>query len=405
MIKEYTISELTHIILGGTPKTSINEYWDGNIKWVTAKDVSNCYGRYIYNTEKYISQQGVENSAAKIMGKDTIIITSRGTVGKVVLLSEDMSFNQTCYGLISKSSLLRQKFLYYYLKTISEIINSYSYGSVFDTITKKTFDHLKIKIPTLDVQDFIISMLSSLDDKIELNTQMNATLEAIGQALFKRWFVDFEFPDENGTPYRSSGGEMEDSKLGPIPKGWKVKSLDKLSNNYDSKRIPISSRKRAEIDKIYPYYGATGIIDYVDDYIFDGTYLLMAEDGSVIDEKGYPILQYVTGKFWVNNHTHVIQGKNNISTEFLYFSLKNTIISPYVTGAVQLKINQKNMNKIKLIIPGNHIMNVFQKLIINIFSYFKTNENEIDVSSKLRDALLPKLMSGELRVPLEEGSG
>lgn len=339
------------------------------------------------------------------MGKDTIIITSRGTVGKVVLLSEDMSFNQTCYGLISKSSLLRQKFLYYYLKTISEIINSYSYGSVFDTITKKTFDHLKIKIPTLDVQDFIISMLSSLDDKIELNTQMNATLEAIGQALFKRWFVDFEFPDENGTPYRSSGGEMEDSKLGPIPKGWKVKSLDKLSNNYDSKRIPISSRKRAEIDKIYPYYGATGIIDYVDDYIFDGTYLLMAEDGSVIDEKGYPILQYVTGKFWVNNHTHVIQGKNNISTEFLYFSLKNTIISPYVTGAVQLKINQKNMNKIKLIIPGNHIMNVFQKLIINIFSYFKTNENEIDVSSKLRDALLPKLMSGELRVPLEEGSG
>jgi type I restriction enzyme S subunit len=117
--------------------------------------------------------------------------------------------------------------------------------------------------------------------------------------------------------------------------------LGDVINLFDHKRIPLSNRERANRQGPYPYYGAAGILDYVNDYLFDGIYVLIGEDGSVIDEEGHPIVQYVWGKFWVNNHAHVIQGKGYITTEFLMLFLKQLDIKAYVTGAVQPKLNQK----------------------------------------------------------------
>jgi Restriction endonuclease S subunits len=171
----------------------------------------------------------------------------------------------------------------------------------------------KILVPPIPQQKAIASILSALDEKIELNNRINKNLEEMAQAIFKSWFVDFE-------PFQD--GEFEDSELGRIPKGWRVGYLGEIIELYDSKRIPLSSRQREGLDKKYPYYGATSIMDYVDKYIFDGIYLLLGEDGSVIDENEYPFLQYVWGKFWVNNHAHVIKGKNGFSEEYLFTLLK-----------------------------------------------------------------------------------
>ena len=275
-------------------------------------------------------------------------------------------------------------------------------GSVFGSINSEQIKNLELPFPSDSEQQAIARILSSLDDKIELNQRMNKTLEAIAQAIFKHWFVDFEFPNEEGKPYKSSGGEMVyNEELGKeIPKGWKVKTLKDISYNFDSKRIPLSSRERQKRQGIYPYYGATSIMDYIDDYIFDGTYILVAEDGSVIDEKGYPVLQYVWGKFWVNNHAHILKGKG-ISNEFLYMLLKNKNIQHIVTGAVQPKINQTNMNSLKFVIPSNYLLKSFDDIITSLSKKYMVNKEEKDELIQIRDTLLPKLMSGELRVKVE----
>ncbi|RCV65962.1 type I restriction enzyme, S subunit [Methanophagales archaeon] len=218
------ISEVSEISLGGTPKTSITKYWHGDVKWASAKDVSNCKSRYICDTERTVTKDGIDNSAAKILPENTIVITSRGTVGKLALLSEPMSFNQTCYGLKAKENM-DSLFLYYILKNSINRIKSISYRTVFSTITVRTFDEIKLAYPSLNEQHHIAKILSDLDTKIELLQKQNKTLEAVGQAIFKHWFVDSEFPNEEGKPYKSAGGEMVDSELGEIPKGWEVKTI------------------------------------------------------------------------------------------------------------------------------------------------------------------------------------
>lgn len=165
---------------------------------------------------------------------------------------------------------------------------------------------------------------------------------------------------------------------------------------FDSKRVPLSSKQREKMDKIYPYYGATRLMDYVDNYLFDGIYLLLGEDGTVIDQEGYPILQYVWGKFWVNNHAHILVGRNGFTVESLYVLLKTTNVSSIVTGAVQLKINQANLKSVEVYIPSAEELENFNSTIDPIFERLRNSTNEIEALTKLRDSLLPKLMSGEI---------
>ncbi|MCS3924897.1 restriction endonuclease subunit S [Methanosalsum natronophilum] len=232
--------------------------------------------------------------------------------------------NQRLGLLKFNSDSISSDFLHWVLRT--KRYNWFVVGSATGSTVKHTSPS-RIKLYNfacpIDVaeQQAVADILSTLDDKIELNRQMNETLEQIAQAIFKHWFIDFEFPDENGEPYRSNGGEMVDSELGEIPPGWEVGRIEDIAQIFDSKRIPLSKREREKRRGKFPYYGATSIMDYIDDYIFDGTFTLMAEDGSVIDNNSYPVLQYVWGKFWVNNHTHVLQGKKPFSTEYLYLLL------------------------------------------------------------------------------------
>ena len=191
---------------------------------------------------------------------------------------------------------------------------------------------------------------------------------------------------------------MVESPLGPIPQGWEVKSFGEVSLNFDRQRKPLSGRVRSTMQGEYPYYGAAKVLDHINDYLFDGRYLLIGEDGSVVTEDGKPVLQLVTGKFWVNNHTHVVQGKSPISTNFLYLFMSNVVISGYVTGSAQPKINQQNLNRIPVILPPQSLLERFNQMIeanfenINALSLKNTNLHQT------RDLLLPKLISGEIDV-------
>ena len=217
----------------------------------------------------------------------------------------------------------------------------------------------------------------------------NHTLEEQAQTLYKSWFVDFE-------PFKD--GKFVDSELGMIPEGWQVKNLLEVASVFDSKRKPLSGNERSKMDNIYPYYGATSIMDYVDDYIFDGTYLLMGEDGSVMTEEGFPFLQYVTGKFWPNNHAHVMQGCSGFSTEMLHCALLRKVIKSSVTGAVQAKISQANMKKILFVYPPKAILTAFDDILQKVYCQKRNISSQNSALSLVRDNMLPRLISGQLDI-------
>lgn len=179
--------------------------------------------------------------------------------------------------------------------------------------------------------------------------------------------------------------------------------LGDLVDNFDSRRIPLSSMQRQNMSKKYPYYGATGIFDHVDDYIFDGDYLLLAEDGTVLRDNKYPVLQRISGQTWVNNHAHVLKAKEEIVLQdYLYYALYITDITPRVTGAVQLKLNQKNMNEIELEIPDlktqHKIVRILSILDKKIELNNKNNENLFEVIKGLFNRQFIGRIYGDKRI-------
>jgi type I restriction enzyme S subunit len=323
-----------------------------------------------------------------------ILVSLVGSLGHVFKTSEKQKgWNVVrAIGVLPIKEEINRDWVYWCLKSpeIQTAFGNLATVTVQATLNLKELREIEIPIPDENTQHRIADILSALDEKIELNHQINATLEAIAQAIFKEWFVDFNFP--------GATGEMVESELGMIPSGWRVGKLGEILTNFDSKRVPLSSRERETRKGNYPYYGAASIVDYVNDYLFDGVYLLMGEDGTVITDDEKPVLQYVTGKFWVNNHAHVLRGVDPSSTEYIYLLLKNTNIKHLVTGAVQPKINQGNMNGLPVIIPRREILYAFQKIIQPIFFHILEVEQQSDNLTSIRDALLPKLMNGEIEV-------
>jgi type I restriction enzyme, S subunit len=290
---------------------------------------------------------------------------------------------------------------------VRSIIDSRLNTTVQATLNLRDVAQLPILIPPKRERLAITSILGSLDDKIELNRQMNETLEGIAKAIFKSWFVDFD-PVRAKAEGRNTGlpkhiadlfpDSFVDSELGEIPKGWKATALEDAIEIHDSKRIPLSNRERAERQGPYPYYGAASVMDHVDGYLFDGIYILVGEDGSVVNDEDSPVIQYAWGKFWVNNHAHVLTGRNEISIPHLMLFFRQINIRPFITGAVQPKLNQANLRRIPFVLPPKLICRTFTSQIENFFSCIRNGTDESRNLVALRDTLLPMLISGEIRV-------
>lgn len=192
---KYKLSEIMDIIGGGTPKTSKPEYWNGDIPWLSVKDINNDY-RYVYETEKTITQAGLDNSSTKILKRNDSIISARGTVGEIAMIPFSMAFNQSCYGLRAKESLVDAEYLYYLIKHNVVILKKNTHGSVFDTITRDTFDGIEVELPSLQEQKVVASILRDLDDKIEVNNEINNNLEYQARAIFINEFLSLKTPPD-----------------------------------------------------------------------------------------------------------------------------------------------------------------------------------------------------------------
>lgn len=174
---KYKLSKVMDLIGGGTPKTSKLEYWNGSIPWLSVKDFNNDL-RFVYKTEKTITPLGLENSSTKLLQKGDVIISARGTVGEIATIPFPMAFNQSCYGLRAKESKVTSDYLYYLIKHNVYVLKKNTHGSVFDTITRDTFDSIEVDIPNIETQKKITSILSDYDEKIELNNTINNNLAA-----------------------------------------------------------------------------------------------------------------------------------------------------------------------------------------------------------------------------------
>lgn len=258
---------------------------------------------------------------------------------------------------------------------------------------------MRYELPTFSPQEQenIGNIIISITKKMQLNRSLNHNLEAMAKQLYDYWFVQFDFPDENGKPYKSNGGEMiySDALKKYIPKGWTHSPLRVLVDLEDFKRIPLSNAQRSERKGEFPYYGATGIMDYIDDFIFDYDILLLAEDGSTSDSNGFPVVQYVWGEVWVNNHAHIILPKDRAHLIYTYFLLKSIPVKMIETGSIQKKISQENLLRYKAINVPKQLRDIYTERIKSIWEQKKLATEEIIQLTKLRDSLLPLLMNGQ----------
>lgn len=300
------------------------------------------------------------------------------------------------------------KYLAFYLRgyLFRTAVTNNAFMTLRASFNEDIFSFLNLYLPDYDQQVLAGDLLYRMEQKIQLNKRISAELEAMAKTLYDYWFVQFDFPDENGKPYRFSGGKMEwnEQVKREIPKGWRVINLGDIIDVFDSQRIPLSQNERVQIKGEIPYYGATGIMDYVDKYIFDGQYVLIAEDGSVMDSNGFPIVQMICGKTWVNNHAHVLQGTAGYSNELLYLLLKQIPVVKIMTGSIQKKINQDNLCTYKVVQIPHHILSSIGDKLIPLFGKIKLAQNENLELTRLRDWLLPMLMNGQATVSGSENS-
>lgn len=272
-------------------------------------------------------------------------------------------------------------------------------NSVQPDLTHEMFKSIMIPIPENKIEQIEISKsYNTIVKIIKTNNEIISELESLAKTIYDYWFLQFEFPNEDGKPYKSSGGKMvwnEDLKR-EIPEGWSTTNVGNITTCLDSKRVPLSSKDRENMKGSYPYYGATSEMDSVNEYLFDGDFVLLAEDGSVMDDKGFPILQRINGKVWVNNHAHVLQPKKPYRCKLLMFILKSIPVSMIKTGSIQMKVNQENLNAFKVLSFPENIIEKANSILDPIDTKIIMLQQENRELASLRDFLLPMLMNGQV---------
>ena len=311
---KYKLSDCVEIISGGTPKKAVSEYWDGNIPWITIKDFGSKYPK---STDNYITQEGLNHSAAKLSKDKDILISARGTVGEVMMVHSGYTFNQSIYGLRIKEKVAIPEYIYYWLLANKQIFIKNVHGSVFDTITRKIFDHIQIELPCIANQAEIVSKLNSIDSKIALNELINDNLAKLKTEIFNNMF---------------------DSKLKYHLNG-KLQDITKITTG---KRPRVKSNIRKSNNK-YPIIGASKIMGYTSEYLYNDSIITTGRVGT------HGIVQRFREPVWVSDNSFVFITEHE---DYLYEILSHRINYDAInTGSTQPLITQTNLKNIDIYVP------------------------------------------------------
>ena len=387
--KECKLSEIMDLIGGGTPKTSNPDYWGGDIPWISVKDF-NGERRYVGDTEKKITKLGLENSSTKILSKGDIIISARGTVGELAIIPSDMAFNQSCYGLRAKD-FVDSCFLYYLLKQSVNILKHNTHGSVFDTITRETFENISVKLPPLPTQQKIAAILSSLDDKIELNNKINTNLEQQIEALLLNYLSKRETTSVKLGDYLYIKGRI----------GWKGLKKNEYLSESNYRIINGETLTKSGIDWNKAGYISEERYTESPEIMLQIGDILLSKDGTIgkigyVDELELPT-SVASGIFVIRNNNPSV-----ISTTFIYYLLKSKLFDSFIIarteGSVIPHLYQKDFMDFEFPLPSPELMTKFEQTTSPMFNQIINNLKENKKLNSLRDSLLPKLMNGEIGI-------
>ena len=394
--KKLKIEDCADIIGGGTPSTKKKEYWDGNISWITPKDLSNYNSRYISRGSRNISEKGLKYSSARLLPKNSVLLTTRAPIGYLAISKKELATNQGFKSLIMKNGNVPE-FFYYLLKNNIAKLLQYASGTTFMELNATNLKSIEFYIPEVAEQKRIASILSSFDDKIELNNKTNKILEEMAQTIFEEWFINFNFPNEDGKPYKKSGGEMIGSELGGIPKGWKILTLKDIVNIVKGKKPTATSDK---ITKKFtmPYLTIdcynnekSEYAEYNEKMHVKELDIVMVMDGNAgrifYGKEG--ILSSTMAKFVIED-----ENLNEIVFNFLK-SIEYDLMYHTVGSVIQHADKQYILNK-KFCVPINNLERL-SDIFKEIRRKVALNKKENEKLSGIRDSLLPKLMAGEIR--------
>ena len=361
---------------GGTPLKAKKEYYDGGtIPWLLSGEVGQ---GEVQATNSFITRKGLENSAAKIFPKNTVLVAMYGaTAGQVGILRFDAATNQAVCGILPNKQFVPE-FLFYFLLSRKDELVAKASGNAQPNISQIKIRNTDVPIPPLPEQHRIVGILDKAFDGI-------ATAKANAEKNLQNACALFESHLQSVFTQRGEG--------------WVEKTVDQISTNLDSKRIPITKSDRTSGE--YPYYGASGIVDYVADYIFDGDTLLVSEDGANLLARSTPIAFSVSGKYWVNNHAHILKFKNIATQRFVEFYLESIKVDEYITGAAQPKLNQKALNSIPIPIPKStdaqaQIVESIESLFTETQHLESIYQQKLDAIDELKKSLLHQAFSGHL---------
>lgn len=356
------VGEVLSFVGGSQPPASTfkAEAEEGYVRLVQIRD---------FYTSSHLTYVPDSNLLRKCAKTDVMIARYGASVGRV-LRGLDGAYNVALVKATPKEGI-DNDFLFYLLTSdfFQLPLLAQSARSAQAGFSRESIGYINLPCPPLNVQKSIGEILGALDDKIESNRHQQSILLNICHAVF-------------------------DSA---ITRGVELMKVDEIVRFRNNERKPLSAMQRAGMERRFPYYGATGIFDYVDGYLFDDVNVLIGEDGSVVNDDGTPVTQMAWGKYWVNNHAHVLSGKA-VSTELAYIALARSDVRPLITGAVQLKINMGNLKSLEITMPSVEVRGDVDRQVQENLALWRSKSDESKRLADLRDVLLPELLSGRLRV-------
>lgn len=404
--KEKSISQIADIISGGTPKTSVSEYWNGDIPWLSVRDFSGDTKR-VYTAEKTITKLGLKKSATQLLEPGDVIISARGTVGEIAQIGKTMAFNQSCYGLRAKKNFL-EDYLYYALKYQEKYLKLVANGAVFDTIVLKTFDKMKVNVPDHTTQTRIADILSAYDDLIENNNRRIALLEKAAQELYKEWFVRFRFPGHENTKFENG-----------LPVGWEHIGFGSAIDIIDGDR----GSNYPKQDEFYPegdclFLNAGNVTS--SGFNFSQCSYISKEKDAILRkgklQHGDVVLTtrgtvgnvafynetLTFSEMRINSGMVILRKSGAVSPEYLYTALRHEglqkMMMMYASGSAQPQLPIKDMRRMKIIKGDPQTMDHFTEISSGIYDQISLLIMKNKNLAKQRDLLLPRLMSGKLEV-------
>jgi type I restriction enzyme S subunit len=389
-LKKYKLGDVAQVIGGGTPSTTKEEYWNGEIGWLTPRDLTGYSYKYISKGERNITEEGLKNSSARLIPEGTVLMTSRAPIGYLAIAGKELCTNQGFKSFIVDEDKINNEYLYYLLKSNIDRIKSLGTGSTFAEVSASILKSFEIEIPDLPTQKEIASILSSLDEKIELNLQMNQTLEAMAQAIFKEWFVDFNFPGFDG--------ELVDG----LPKGWRMGKLGEEFNLIMGQSPPGTSYNEIGEGMVF-YQGRTDFgFRFPTNRLYTTEPKRIAKPLDTLVSVRAPVgdINMANEMCCVGRGLSSVRHKSD-AYSFTYYMMKN--LEPVFNGfegegTVFGSINKTNFESIEIIVPSDEIVSEFEIVANPIDDKILENTKQIESLTQIRDTLLPKLMSGNIAV-------